>query len=154
MVGVLDSVRACGSASVRLPDGAVVEAEFGRLRAATVLAAVPWRTVRSRRGQRHLSGRYWCATTGTQVVFESQLELARLLLADFDSAVTGIAAQPFLLAAEVDDRRRRHVPDFLLRSAEGVVTVVNVKPASRLADPQVAEPLAWPRELVERHGWA
>lgn len=154
MVGVRVAIPAGGAASVRLPDGSVVETDMGRLRVAPVLSAAPWRTVRSRRGQRHLAGRYWCATSGAHVVFESQLELARLMLADFDPAVAGIAAQPFLLTAEVDGRRRRHVPDFLLTSADGVVTVVNVKPASRLSDPAVAEALAWPGELIERHGWA
>jgi hypothetical protein len=32
------------------------------------------------------------------VAYESRLELVRILLADFDVEVTGIAAQPFLLA--------------------------------------------------------
>jgi hypothetical protein len=29
------------------------------------------------------------------VAYESRLELARIMLADFDPAVTGLAAQPF-----------------------------------------------------------
>lgn len=86
------------------------------------------------------------------VVYESRLELARLLLADFDPAVSEIYAQPCLLVADVAGRIRRHVPDFLLVTAAGPV-VVNVKPAGRLNDPKVAAALAWPRELIERHGW-
>jgi hypothetical protein len=39
------------------------------------------------------------------------------------------------------------VPDFLLVRADRTVQVVNVKPAARLADPAVAEALAWPRPL-------
>jgi hypothetical protein len=31
--------------------------------------------------------------------------------------------------------------------------VVNVKPAGRLADPKIAEALAWPGELFRAHGW-
>lgn len=31
--------------------------------------------------------------------------------------------------------------------------VVNVKPAARLADPAVAEALAWPGDLLEARGW-
>ncbi len=46
--------------------------------------AVPWRTTRSARGQVHYPGWYWSATTGSHVIYESRLELARLLLADFD----------------------------------------------------------------------
>jgi hypothetical protein len=80
-------------------------------------------------------------------------ELARLLLADFDPDVAVIAAQPFLLRAPVSGRVRRHVPDFLLLHADQTVRVVNVKPAARLADPVVAEALAWPGELFEARGW-
>lgn len=85
------------------------------LTAGVVLSSVPWRTVRAHRGQRHLPGWYWSATTGGHVVYESRLELARLLLGDFDPEVVGIAAQPFL----VTDADRRHVPDFLLQRADG-----------------------------------
>lgn len=35
----------------------------------------------------------------------------------------------------------------------GTVRVVNVKPAGRLEDPKVAEALAWPGQLIGRHGW-
>jgi hypothetical protein len=35
----------------------------------------------------------------------------------------------------------------------GIVRVVNVKPPGRLARPEVAAALAWPGELIERHGW-
>lgn len=87
------------------------------------------------------------------VVYESRLELARLLLADMDPAVRGIYAQPCHLTARVGDRVRRHVPDFLLVMASGTVRVVNVKPADRLADPKIVEALAWPGELIKRHGW-
>lgn len=55
--------------------------------------------------------------------------MARLLLADFDAQVGGIWAQPCRLVAEHAGRLRHHVPDFLLVSPDGVVTVVNVKPA-------------------------
>jgi len=71
---------------------------------------------------------------GGFVVYESRLELARLLLADFDQDVRGIYAQPFLLVARVNGRVRRHVPDFLLVSAVGTARLVNVKPAVRLRE--------------------
>jgi hypothetical protein len=41
-----------------------------------------------------LPGWYWSATTSGHIVFESRLELARLLLADFDPNVVAIATQP------------------------------------------------------------
>ncbi len=127
---------------------ALVDAQAG------VLAdALPWRPFRWHHGQRHYSGTYWCATTGSHVVYESRLELARLILADFDPSTVAIAAQPFLIEAEAANRTRRHVPDFLLVDTEGLATVVNVKPRDRLADPKVAESLAWATELFEARGW-
>ena len=119
------------------------------LTATVVLSAVPWRAVRSHRGQPHLPGLYWSATTGRHVVYESRLELARLLLADFDSDVVGIAAQPFL----VRDTDRRHVPDFLLIRGDGSVLIVNVKPADRLGKDEVADALAWAGRVFAERGW-
>ena len=140
-------------ARVRYDDGS--EREFGldRLRPVDFGDSVPWRRVRSRHGQAHYSGSYASATMGGFVVYESRLELARLLLADFDQDVRGIYAQPFLLVARVNGRVRRHVPDFLLVSEVGTARLVNVKPAVRLRDPEVAAALAWPGVLAEWRGW-
>src|SRR5574337_755396 len=94
------------------------------------------------------SGTYWSSTERSHVIYESRLELARLLYADFDTAVHRIVAQPFLLNATVDRRVRRHVPDFLLIDEHGLV-VVDVKPRAQLGDPKVAFTLDWTRKLVE-----
>jgi hypothetical protein len=91
---------------------------------------------------------------GAHVVRENQLELARLLLADFDPDVVGIYAQPFRLAATVDGSARAHVPDLLLVSRLGLARVCNVKPALRLARPKVAQALEWPAKVFADHGWA
>lgn len=121
-----------------------------QLRSAQVMRAKPWRTFRNRHGQKHHSGYYWCATTGGHVLYESRLELARLMLADFDPQVVEIAAQPFQLRARIAGRARRHVPDCLLvRTDHRSVTVVNVKPSSQLAKPEIAEALAWPAKLIK-----
>jgi hypothetical protein len=50
---------------------------------------LPWRTFRWFKGQRHYSGRYWSATMRDHVVYESRLELSRLIFDDFDQAVPG-----------------------------------------------------------------
>ncbi|GGO41700.1 hypothetical protein ABT039_17545 [Streptomyces lasiicapitis] len=84
----------------------------------------------------HYSGGYGSATTGGQVAYESRLELARLLLADFDPSVRGIDAQPLRMVARVDVKVRSHVPDFPLVMGSGAVRVVKVKLASRLQDPR------------------
>lgn len=115
-------------------------------------AATPWRTFRWYRGQKHYSGTCWSSTERSHVIYESRLELARLLYADFDAAVHRIVAQPFLLKATVDRRVRRHVPDFLLIDEQGPV-VVDVKPIARLSNPKVCFALDWTRKLVEGRGW-
>ena len=86
-------------------------------------------------------------------MYESRLELARLMLADFDRAVTAVAAQPFWLRFRDGGRVRRHVPDFLLVRADRSVLLVNIKPAGQAADPEVAEALEWPGRLAAGHGW-
>jgi hypothetical protein len=85
------------------------------------------------------------------VIYESRLELARLLYADFDLSVNRIVAQPFLLTAEVSGHVRRHIPDFLLITDSGAV-VVDVKP-HRLADPKVSATFAWTSAVVRARGW-
>jgi hypothetical protein len=89
--------------------------------------ALPWRTFRWHHGQKHFPGRYWCAIEHDHVIYESRLELSRLMLADFDTAVRRIAAQPFLLTKVEGDGTRKHTPDYLLITDSGPV-VVDVKP--------------------------
>ncbi|WP_327597056.1 TnsA-like heteromeric transposase endonuclease subunit [Streptomyces chartreusis] len=115
-------------------------------------AAAPWRLFRWHKGQKHYSGTYWAATTCNFVIYESRLELARLLFADFDSTVCGIVAQPFLLKTEVEGTPRKHVPDYLLITDAGPV-VVDVKPRHRLSNPVVASTFAWTQRAVESRGW-
>jgi hypothetical protein len=139
--------------SLRMADGGEASFPLRQVQGRQVIAAVPWRKVRSARGQAHYPGYFWSATMGGHVIYESRLELARLPLADFDRDVAAIAAQPFLLQAHVAGTARRHVPDFLLAHADKSVRVVNVKPADKLAEPRIAETLAWPGQLIEEHGW-
>ena len=72
------------SVSVRLRDGTVSERPLRQLTAGQVVTAGPWRAARSARGQAHYPGYYWSATSGGHVIYESRLELDRLLLADFE----------------------------------------------------------------------
>ncbi|QZY48906.1 TnsA-like heteromeric transposase endonuclease subunit [Mycolicibacterium austroafricanum] len=118
-----------------------------------LFAASPWRTFRWYEGQRHYSGSYWAATEASHVIYESRLELSALLMADFDPTVLQIVAQPFLLQAVVNGHRRRHIPDYLLRTTTGLV-VVDVVRARRLAeDPAAGELCSWTREVVNSLGW-
>jgi hypothetical protein len=135
----------------------VVTREWAAAGIDELAAADPWRIFRWCLGQKHYSGTYWSSTEAAHVIYESRLELARLLYADFDGAVRRIVAQPFLLRATLvratlDRRVRKHVPDFLLITERGPV-VVDVKPLARLANPRVRFTLGWTRKLVERRGW-
>jgi len=119
-----------------------------------LVAGLPVREFRWHKGQQHYSGWYWAATMGRLLAYESRLELARIMLADFAAEVVGIATQPFRLVGEDGGRTRRHVPDILLVDADGGVTVVDVKAPDRLADPEVQAVFAWTRAAVAQRGWA
>lgn len=139
---------------MRRPGGdEVADCSFGEAPLPELLQAPPWRTFRWYMGQKHYSGTYWSATEHGHVIYESRLELARLLHADFDPGVTRILAQPFLMTAEVDGKERRHIPDFLMMTGAGPL-VVDVKPGSRASRPEVAFTFTWTREVVESRGWA
>jgi hypothetical protein len=87
------------------------------------------------------------------VIYESRLELANLLLADFDPAVYHIVAQPFMLSAEVDRKVRRHILDYLWDTDDGPV-VVDVVRAERAVQPSIVHLCAWTRVIVESLGWS
>ncbi|SED60119.1 TnsA-like heteromeric transposase endonuclease subunit [Streptomyces sp. Ag109_O5-10] len=139
--------------SIRREDGAVDEIRDRSSASLDLMrSAAPWRTFRWYRGQGHYSGTYWSATTQSHVLYESRLELACLLFADFDSSVHGMVAQPFLLKAVIDGRIRKHIPDYFLITEHGPV-VVDVKPRRRLANPEVASTMAWTRQAMAERQW-
>jgi hypothetical protein len=118
-----------------------------------LLKAAPWRTFRWYFGQRHYSGTYWCATQRDHVIYESRLELANLLLDDFDPKVRHIVAQLFVLRAQVGGQVRKHILDYLLDSDDGPV-VVDVVRRERMIQPEIALLCAWTHQIVESLGWA
>lgn len=138
----------------RRDDGQFADTTLDRLAVDDVIAGLPVREFRSYKGRLHYSGWYWSSSMSRLLAYESRLELARIMLADFDPVVTGIAAQPFLLAGADGTRIRRHVPDLLLLSADGEVTVVDVKAPSRMSDPGVQEQFAWTGHVCAGRGWA
>jgi hypothetical protein len=84
------------------------------VRVADVIAGRPIRECRSYKGRRHYPGRYWSSTVARMVAYESRLELARILLADFDPAIVALAAQPLQMIGDDGGQPRRYVPDLLL----------------------------------------
>jgi hypothetical protein len=115
-VRAADELPADAVVSLRMADGGEASFPLRQVQGRQVVAAVPWRKARSARGQAYYPGYFCSATMGGHVMYESRLELARLLLADFDRDVTAFAAQPFLLQARVAGTARRHVPDFCWRT--------------------------------------
>jgi hypothetical protein len=137
----------------RRADGEFVDTTLDRVVVDEVAGGLPVREFRWHKGMRHYSGWYWSSTVGRLVAYESRLELARIMLADFDRGVVAVAAQPFQLVGADGGRIRRHVPDVLLVDRDGGVTVVDVKAASRLADPCVQAQFSWTRRLAGLRGW-
>ncbi|MFJ6141857.1 TnsA-like heteromeric transposase endonuclease subunit [Kitasatospora sp. NPDC092286] len=152
----MDSIDGAGEAvlvSVRRDDECVAEdLDWASVPLGLLQQAQPWRTFRWYDGQKHYSGTYWASTVRDHVIYESRLELGRLLFADFAAGVRHIVAQPFLLKAVVQGELRRHVPDYLLLTDDGPV-VVDVKPRHRLERPKVAFAFEWTRRVVESRGW-
>lgn len=137
---------------IRLESEEVARVAASRAKPAMLDEALPWRTFRMYYGQPHYSGTYWCATENSSVIYESRLELSRLILADFDTKVSHIVAQPFLLRAKLDGARRRHIPDFFLQTSDGPV-VVAVKPRDQLDRPKNIDTFSWVRSAIESMGW-
>ena len=112
----------------------------------------PWRTFKWHKDQKNYLGAYWSATERKHLIYESRHELAHLLCADFNHAVTRIATQPFRFEVRIDGKVHRHVPDFLLLE-QGVPVVVDVTWPERLLKPKVAFMITWTRTVVEAMGW-
>lgn len=88
------------------------------------------RSFPSYRGQRNYPGWYWSSTLARRIGFESWVERDHLVALDFDISVVGIVSQPFWLSWTPEGgKRRRHAPDFLVRSADGAVMVLDSRPA-------------------------
>ncbi|WP_097250524.1 TnsA-like heteromeric transposase endonuclease subunit [Streptomyces sp. 1222.2] len=142
------------SISLRRADGNIDDLQVWSPTSAVQLQSVaPWRTFRWRHGQKHYSGTYWSSTIRSHVIYESRLELTRLLYADFDQSMTTVFAQPFLVSATVKGSLRRHVPDFLFLRDDRVPLVVDVKPRHLLTRPKVAFSLGWARDVFLSRGW-
>src|SRR6202171_6431941 len=113
-------------------DGAEHRVPLAQAWAVPLEQGLPVRRFTSRKGQRHLSGLWWSATTGRHVGFESWLERDHLLHLDFDQSVVGIASQPFWLHwTDESGKSVSHAPDFFARRRDGSSVVVDCRPVER-----------------------
>lgn len=123
------------------------------LKARALFDSYPWRTFRSYDKQKHYSGTYWSSTLSDHVIYESRLELANLMIADFDVEVKHIAAQPFMLTAKVNERTCTHILDYFWGTDEQPI-VVDVVRRERLDRDAVQFLCAWTRAIIESRGWS
>lgn len=87
------------------------------------------------------------------VGYESQLELANLLLMDFNPGVRAIVSQPFHLEGFDGARLRKRIPDYLIHFHDGRIRVIDVKPAERLNAVKVRTAFEWTRKIITELGW-
>jgi hypothetical protein len=114
---------------------------------------VPVREFRWARGQGHLPGLWWSATTGSHVGYESWLERDHVMLLDFDPEVAAIVSQPFWLHWRDDaGRLRRHAPGLFARMADGSAVVIDVRSDDRI-EPRDAEAFDATRRACRLAGW-
>lgn len=113
-------------------------------------AAESVRRMTNRYSQPNRTGIAYMSSTGRHHAFESLTERAVLRLIDFGDP-WDVVTQPFWLRWHDGLRRRKHVPDFLVRGREGT-TVVNVRPAD-LVDPEAEEQFAAMTAVTHRLGW-
>ena len=113
----------------------------------------PVRRFLSRKGQRHLSGRWWSATVAGHVGYESWLERDHVMWLDYDPDVVGIASQPFWLYwTTAEGTARAHAPDYSARRADGSAVVIDCRPDDRIK-PRDAVAFAATADVCSQLGW-
>jgi hypothetical protein len=114
------------------PDGVDERVELGDAWSVPFEEGRPVRRFPSRKGQRHLSGLWWSATTGAHVGFESWLERDHVMLLDFDASVVDIASQPFWLSwLDEAGSTVTHCPDYFARRTGDSAVVIDCRPVER-----------------------
>lgn len=103
--------------------------------------------------QRRNPGWYAWSAASRHVPYESRLELAHVMLADFDPMVVAATSQPFRIHYRAAGRSHTHVPDYLLQLRDGAWRVINVTLPRRLERPAIAERLAIMSIACKRWGW-
>ncbi|MFI6700226.1 TnsA-like heteromeric transposase endonuclease subunit [Streptomyces sp. NPDC050509] len=128
---------------VRLEEAVRVPIEDGR----TV------RSIPSYRDQGHMPGRYWAATLGDFVEYESYLESKWLMLLDFDSDVISFATQPLEFDAVDGLGAWQHTPDVFARRRDGSVLLLDVKNPELRDEPKVQRQEERTLRACGRLGW-
>ncbi|MBJ7336749.1 TnsA-like heteromeric transposase endonuclease subunit [Mycolicibacterium sp.] len=152
MISARASKPDCTEVEYKRADGEVVKTAWSDLDVEAVIKGRPWRTFPWYLGQLNHSGLYWCDTERAMVGYESRLELSRLMMADFDTAVKNVVSQPFRIWGWIGGERILRVPDYLVISDGGPV-VIDVTRAEKLKDPKFTAMFDRTRRVVEARGW-
>lgn len=111
------------------------------------------RDIPSHRGQAHTPGRYWSATMGDLVEYESYLECKWFTLLDFDVHVVEFASQLMVIDGVDGQGSWRHTPDVFARRADGSAWLLDVKNTERLERPEVRLQAERTARVCARLGW-
>jgi len=134
-------------------DGAEQRVSLAEMPRVAFESCAPVRRFLSRKGQRHLSGRWWSDTMDGHVGYESWLERDHLMLLDFDPDVVAVASQPFWLYwTTAEGKARAHAPDYFARRSDGSAVVIDCRPDDRIK-PRDAAAFAATGRVCELLGW-
>jgi len=114
----------------------------------------PMRLVGRRRG-RHPGGLYYSRKTGRLVGHESDNEKFDFFRAEISPDVVGYREQPHTIEAEIDGVLQRYTPDREDQTADGRLTIVEVKDQFEADnDPAYHAKLDYFAEVYDRLGWS
>ena len=114
---------------LRLTNQETASVRWDALNEELARSATPWRLVRHYHGQTHFPGWFWSEKIRRRIMYESRLELARLIVAEFDPCLVDVREQVFHLTMNfADGSVIRHIPDFFIFAEGRPPRLVNVKP--------------------------
>lgn len=128
--------------------------ELEAVQVSDLVHAHPMRDFSRRRGQSNKPVAVHTETTGDLVPCESRLERQLVLLADFDTRVTHIAAQPFTVEVPTGGAFSRHTPDFVVLGRGRVPLAIDVKTPHAAAEPATVERHEEVRTVLSQAGVA
>jgi len=100
--------------------------------------------------KRNVEGRFWLASTGQHVPFESFWERAFLMSLDRTRSAEAVSSQPMWIHWR--NPKRRHAPDYFVRRKDGTALLVDVRERSEI-EPEDAAKFELTRRMAAALGW-
>jgi hypothetical protein len=116
-----------------------------------LVRAKPWRRHLTHRGEQLDLGIYAAISTGQNPVATDGI-WERMDLADFDPTVRSMIGQPFKLRAAQGPGKAGYIPDLMLISNDGKITLVDSSPTAGELCPS-ERVLDWAEEVISARGW-